>query len=506
MNTQLTVQTFFTPIDADALEPLLKFREEALHRINLLLGVMTDPDMRYALDCFHRTTDNSYQRFHVSVAFDVTRATAALDADTWQRAINLTDVYNYMPAKRQEEWDESIRSMTTPEFTAENLYPTIRGLLQDRMKFFAERVEGIFKGLSHTHVTNSPKGFNQRFILNYMRDSLGFTNYDKLRVLNDLRYVIARFMGRDTPDHNASNGLMDSMLRDRGEWLTLDGGALRVRGYLKGTVHCEVHESIAWQLNDVLATLYPAAIPSSERTAPKKVISRKLFNRPLPFAVIKWLNSFNKQRGHEHWSFHTYDWHKEDKFVKQEVIATLVQLGGACDGDKWYFGYDPADVLREVVLSGVIPDKRSYQFYPTPDTLAQRAVEWSGAAGRCLEPSAGLGAIARLLPSPVCVELSSVHATALRSQGFDVREADFLKWRDGEFDTIVMNPPYAGGQAEAHVKHAYSMLADNGTLVAVLPASFAGKRVLPGCEYSEVFENLFKGASVSVVLMRAVKL
>lgn len=497
----LVQQQFFAPVDTDALDSLLKMRDSCLERINKLAGIMESDEMRYALDCYSRTTDNAHARYHVSVAFNTEKAIAALDSDMWQRAMSLTDVYDYMPAARQNEWRESIDKMTTPTFNAENVYPTIRTLMQDRLKFFAERVDGIFKGLSGTHVTNSPKGFGQRFIIDYILTSYGCTNYDKLRVINDLRFVVARLMGRDTPNHSASNGLMDDLLRTRGEWVDVDGGALRLRGYMKGTIHCEVHESIAWQLNDILSTLYPAAIPPSERKKPTKVIKRKLFDRPLPFAVIDNLKTLCKRRGSDHWRVD----HVDDKFIRQEVAKVLQQLGGVYHDGKWQFDYDPDSVIRQVCMSGVIPDQRSYQFYPTPDKIAQEAVKWSGAKGRCLEPSAGLGSIARLLPNPVCVEVSEIHATALQSQGLDVRNADFLKWHDGEFDTIVMNPPYTGRQAEAHVKHAYSMLADGGTLVAVLPSSFSGKQIIPGAEYSAPFNNLFKGTSISVVLMRASK-
>ena len=79
--------------------------------------------------------------------------------------------------------------------------------------------------------------------------------------------------------------------------MTIDGGALRIRCYLKGTAHLEVHPDMAWRLNGVLASLYPAAIPAEFRQKPKKRLKEfAMMERPLPFAVIKVLAGIKKMR------------------------------------------------------------------------------------------------------------------------------------------------------------------------------------------------------------------
>jgi len=85
---------------------------------------------------------------------------------------------------------------------------------------------------------------------------------------------------------------------------------------------------------------------------------------------------------------------------------------------------------------------------------------------------------------------------------------DFLTIHQRQlYDRIVMNPPFSEGRWLAHLEHAAAMLADDGRLVAVLPASAKGKDVLPGwsCEWSRTYDNEFAGTSVSVVIMTAVR-
>ena len=100
-------------------------------------------------------------------------------------------------------------------------------------------------------------------------------------------------MGRDEPNYRASDYVVEYARRERrGEWVTLDGGALRLRAYKCGTAHLEVHPDMAWRLNCVLHQLYPAAIPPEFRSKPKKKAKEfTMLVRPLPFAVVETLAS-----------------------------------------------------------------------------------------------------------------------------------------------------------------------------------------------------------------------
>ena len=80
----------------------------------------------------------------------------AVDAELWQRAMKLTDVLEYMPADKRNDWHEQIRKHKTPPFEIDTVYATLKDLLVSRERFLAERVDGIFRNLSHSHVTNTP--------------------------------------------------------------------------------------------------------------------------------------------------------------------------------------------------------------------------------------------------------------------------------------------------------------------------------------------------------------
>ncbi len=111
-----------------------------------------------------------------------------------------------------------------------------------------------------------------------------------------------------------------------------------------------------------------------------------------------------------------------------------------------------------------------------------------------------------------CIEISKLHCDILTAKGFPlVCCDDFLKWAAATghvgYDRIVMNPPFSEGRAKAHVEAAAALVKPGGKLVAILPASFKNKEILPGwdVEWSRVFDNEFAGTSVSVVIASGVR-
>ena len=135
----------------------------------------------------------------VSSNFSNSRGHCEPELNVLAKALNMTDVYEYMPNNRRTEWNEQIREMKTPDFDEETVRPTIMELLNSRQQFFAERVDGIFRALSGDHVTNRPEGFGKRMILARVFNEYGWTNHDMSGFIRDLRQVIAKFMGRDEP-------------------------------------------------------------------------------------------------------------------------------------------------------------------------------------------------------------------------------------------------------------------------------------------------------------------
>jgi hypothetical protein len=137
---------------------------------------------------------------------------------------------------------------------------------------------------------------------------------------------------------------------------------------------------------------------------------------------------------------------------------------------------DPRDVLireAEEALVGRCPDG----FFPTPTSVSDRLLDYADLQPglRMLEPSAGKGDLAEAMRSrepnaslEVC-EIIGELDTILRLKGLNVVGHDFLQVT-GQWDRIVMNPPFEKGQDIDHVLHAYECLAPGGILVSVMSA------------------------------------
>ena len=415
-------------------------------------------------------------------------------------------------AQGADGWNNQIREFKAPEFTEEAVRPTINALLSDRSKFFAERVDGIFRGLSGSHVTNRPEGFSKRMIMEYVTDSWS-CNTSKAGLINDLRAVIAKFMGRDEPKWNATTSVINAAKQNPGQWVTLDGGALRMRCYLKGTAHLEVHPDISYRLNQVLAGMYPMAIPAEFRAKPKKKAKEfQMMKRPLPFAVIHELINISWQRNANKCSLGYKAMH-DNEIARQEAGRILLSVGAVIEGGVFSFDYNPRTTLDEIIASGCIPDKVAHQFYPTPESVARVAVDMADIddTDSVLEPSAGQGGIASFLPTErtTCIEIAALYCDILKARGLKAIKADFIDWSVQAaasgvmFDRVVMNPPYSDGRWKSHIEHAYALT--RKSLTAVLPASQHGKTLLPGgiTTWSQVFENEFEGTTISVAIMTA---
>lgn len=505
----VTSEPFFAPTPYGLIDGLFGRYQAQRARVERIASAV-DADIIGVLHYFERgNTDGNGRHFDVTKLFGLPRAIKALDADFWNEALKLTDVYDAMPQSRRDEWNTSIREMKTPEFSEDNVRATIETLLESRSTFLAERVEGIFRALSGNHVTNEPQGFNKRMILEYVFNS--YYGDSKAGAINDLRCVIAKFMGRDEPRWNTTRADVDICRLNYGEWHSLDGGALRLRVYKKATAHLEIHPDMAWRLNAILHTLYPHALPPDVRRKPEKPSKVfKMIGRPLPFAVLSVLRD-TRQTGNELSLPYLSDVNKN---IMAEAIRTLEYIGGVHEKNAVRFDYDPRYVLRDIVTGGCIPDQKAHQYYPTPENVARAALDMldAGELGDCtfLEPSAGQGAIASLLPPDFtqCVEISGLHCTILEAKGYKVAQGDFLVWAEKArsenrlFDRVCMNPPYSEGRWLAHLQAAVSLLAPGGRVVCILPASQRGKDLIPGLEYewSPVFANQFDGTSIDVAI------
>lgn len=514
---------FFAPVDTSLIGALLTTHKRIEASIDAVDNFMRSDDCRSALGFYLSACREDQGRIGLKVdgLMQKDKALAALHADYWDKALRLTDVLECMPQKRRDEWYELIRSHATPPFEEQAVYLTLQDMLSSRERYLAERVEGIFRALSGEHVTNSPGAFGKRMII-YVMTSYGTTNYTNEGHITDLRKIIARFMGRDEPSgFGVTTRVIKAGMAQTGEWLSIDGGAMRIRCYKKGTAHLEIHPDMAWRLNAILALLYPTAIPSEFRTAPKRRHREiQLIQKPIPFTVISALceaseyaplvedAKYRKVRNPVRNSLELK--YSLDKFTHRQAGEILEAIGGVRQKLGYYqFDYDPKRVLNEVIASGCIPDHKSHQFYPTPTELAELAVNYADLREgmTSLEPSAGHGGIADHMHVGVttCVEVSDLHCHILQEKGHRWIGGDFLKLDIMDrFDRVVMNPPFSDGRWQAHVEHAAKLLNSDGKLVAIVPISAWDKYHLDGynVEWLSKHDGAFSGTSVSVAIMR----
>lgn len=95
---------------------------------------------------------------------------------------------------------------------------------------------------------------------------------------------------------------------------------------------------------------------------------------------------------------------------------------------------------------------------------------------RVLEPSCGCGRLLDALREAGAkvfgIEVDPARAEESRAKGHSVQRANFLETvPTGDYDRVVMNPPFYGTHYARHVEHALRYLHPNGVLTAILPAT-----------------------------------
>lgn len=290
--------------------------------------------------------------FRADFMFRAEPALRALDAKYWQTALDMTDVMEYMPAARREEWQKHIRDHTTFEFTELAVKDTLAMLLSKRAEFFAEMVDGIFSRLSKGHLTNQPEGFSKRMIFQ------GTCPYGSLEsstqdVIHDLRCIIGKFMGRDVPTHQTTYRALSALHANRknSDWNDFDGGAFRLKMYNVGTIHIEIHPDMAYRLNQVLAGLHPMAIPNKYRSRPKpSVHTRPLTLNLIPNAVITEL-----EFGQWDSSTTSLSFYFAETPLSIAAINVLTNIGGVCSNNtNWCFANPTKEKLDSIFRKGHI--------------------------------------------------------------------------------------------------------------------------------------------------------
>lgn len=196
----------------------------------------------------------------------------------------------------------------------------------------------------------------------------------------------------------------------------------------------------------------------------------------------------------------------------KQVVKVLDQLAIKWDKKlKCHCSESPIGIILDAALSdGVVRDERkTFQFFSTVSNVA-----WNMARAalkdlthhgisptRLLEPSGGDGALVRAVQavgpeyghksfSISIVELDGRHESKLRTfNPATLFIGDFLSIAKdteagintqngspklGEYDVIIMNPPFSGGRDLAHIAAAVKLLRPGGTCVALCGSRWEG--------------------------------
>lgn len=180
-------------------------------------------------------------------------------------------------------------------------------------------------------------------------------------------------------------------------------------------------------------------------------------------------------------------------------------------GGKWnrklkshVFDGDAYEAIDAVIVTGEIVTKKTLQqefgYFPTPSDVVAKLLDLAEIKPgmKCLEPSAGKGAIAKRLKdmgcTPICCELLTDNANeliyALGISGVlvgDFLELDPAKFID--FDRIIMNPPFAMQADIKHVTHALKFLKRGGILVAVMSSGVTFRQDKRTREFSDLINS-----------------
>jgi hypothetical protein len=175
-----------------------------------------------------------------------------------------------------------------------------------------------------------------------------------------------------------------------------------------------------------------------------------------------------------------------DRKLYQEVAKALELIGGKWKGGKVFgfvFQVDPTDLLNQIATGEQRNLKKEFQFFATPDALADKLVYYADLKQHdtVLEPSAGQGAIIKAINKVCdvwvdCYELMDVNVAILNKSGlnFNLIGDDFLlSDSKKEYTKIIANPPFTKNQDIDHLMRMYDSLSKGGRLVCITSESWA---------------------------------
>lgn len=348
----------------------------------------------------------------------VARCRAAVDRGAWSYVVDACGITTLWDQSASEQFRAQLAA-DPPDATAENIEATVFQLIADRELIFKRGVATAFARLDRRFRSHDGFKVGSRLVLSAMFGVDGFRNYHRAHdeTLVDVERAMYLLDGKRQPERHA--GIYGAViaakeaagLRCLAGTFTAEDEYFRVRVFKNGNAHLWFKRGdLVEKVNHLLADYYGANLGVGPDAASKH-------SAPEPSRAMA-----------KNYGF----------FESPEAVA--------------------AQVLSEARL--------------VPVGAHSKAL-------RILEPSAGRGALARPMAQMghlvTCVEIQGQHAEELRQGGHyeKVVCGDFLDQSPavlGQFDLVVMNPPFDRGLDVDHVNHALRFLAPGGRLVSVMSA------------------------------------
>lgn len=159
-------------------------------------------------------------------------------------------------------------------------------------------------------------------------------------------------------------------------------------------------------------------------------------------------------------------------------------------GGKWHTGQqahvfdgDPSAKLSKLIDTGRIQTRKDFEFFWTPDWLAQELAQDMGlkAGMSVLDPQAGSGVLAKAAAELVgrdnvlCLDLMPENFALLKAHGWKMladEPTDFLAIQPrSSVDALITNPPFSQGRDIAHVMQGWKWVKPGGVLGGIVSAS-----------------------------------
>lgn len=343
------------------------------------------------------------------------KARKQIDRAMWLHVIDATDLERLMDRQERDSFRSSLSS-DCPEWTVESVAATLERVAGDAGMLFKRGIANAFASLDRRFRSHDGFKVGGRIILDRAFNEWGGMERRPSETLRDIERVF------QTLDDD-KNGTSAEQIAERaagaglGNWLEAE--------------------------------------------------ARRNRSRPL---VIEgdWVRVRIFGNGNAHL------WFTRPDLVRQ-VNLLLADYYGEAIGE----GSDVCDV-SDLGPSYHLTPARDFGYFPTSEEIARalfERVDQSLEGLRILEPSAGKGALAAIAKRKgarvECVEIQTGLCAELRAQGFATRQADFLTLDPsevGQFDGVVMNPPFDRGRDCDHVRHALQFVKPGGFLIAIMSA------------------------------------